>query len=376
MDVGIDARYVDNELSGIGRYTLNLLRGIAEVGPECRLVVLVSGMESFPEQIKSCRCFEFVEISRNPRGLPDQAFLPGAIRRLGLGLIHSMDAFTPLLPTRAKKITTIYDLIPLTCCRQNRKSVKTRLSLIWKAWLKAQCRCADMVLTLSHYSAGDIEKLLRTPARKIRVVEGGILMPSAKPRSPNQNHDVRDRLSINGRLILYVGRRDPHKNLIGLIRSFARVRAAYAGQATLVIVGAYDPRYPEPEEEVRQLGLNDSVVFTGYLSDETLAALYRAASVFVFPSLYEGFGLPPLEAMSHGAPVVSSNRTSLPEALGDAAILVDPTDHSAMASAMLRVLSDNSLATERREKGLQRAATFTPKRQAERTLRLYEELLL
>lgn len=374
MDIGIDARFAGQRLSGIGRYTLNLLCGIAAADPPRRIGVLVAGVQRLPSEIRESASFELIEVPQdNPYSLAGQFSLPRIVRRLGLRLLHSPDPFAPLA-SRCAKVISVHDLIPLTCRHMIWSSVKGRLAPVWRTWLKLQCRFAAAIVTVSRYSASDIVRVLDVPAEKVRVI------PPAIRRAAEDDicatADIRKRLPIKGRILLYVGRRDPYKNIVGLIRTFARVRATHAEPATLVIVGSYDARYPEPEEEVRRLGLNDSVVFTDYLPDRELAALYRAASVFVFPSLYEGFGLPPLEAMSRGTPVVASHRTAIPEVLGDAAVLVDATDTTAMAEAIVHVLSDDAFAERLRRKGELRAALFGPKRQGEDTMRVYEDVLI
>ncbi len=374
MNIGIDARYLNEPTSGITRYTLNLLRGIAAIDPGFRIRLLVPRIGAIPEEIRTSKSFDLVEVRRNPRGLADQLAMPYCIRRFGLELLHSMDAFAPLLSSSSKKIVTVYDLIPLTCRNVNRRSLKAKFSPVWKAWLRWQCRSADMIVTPSGYSKGDIERFLNVPRSRIRVIPAGVEMP-ARPEA-SVVRGVQRKYANNHMFILYVGRRAPYKNLVCLIQAFAKVKAECRAPVLLLVVGAKDSRYPEPEGEVARLGLGESVVFTGHLSDRELASLYVSASVFVFPSIYEGFGLPPLEAMSYGTPVVASNRTAVPEAVGDAGILVDPESPAKMADAVLRVLKKRELASAMRRKGLARAREFPVERQAEETLRLYEELLL
>ena len=368
MNVAIDARYAKAPISGIGRYTLNLLRGIAQASPNGRILVLTADASALPEAVRKCPCFEFVKRTSNPRGLAEQFTAPRAIRRHGIRLLHSLDAFAPLCVS-CLRVITIYDLIPITCRDVLYSSSKARWWRLWRAWLKLQCRAASRVVTLSQHSAQDIERLLNVPPERIRIIPSGVQVEARADPLAEIGRIIR-----RGPFILYVGRRDPYKNLAGLLRAFAQVRAQ-KGDIRLVIAGAPDVRYREPEIEAQRLGLGDSVVLTGRVDDAGIAELYRNAAVFVFPSFYEGFGLPPLEAMACGAPVVASNRTSLPEAVGDAAILVDPADPSEMARAILRVLSDRPFALELREKGFRRAASFTVKKQAEQTLRLYEELV-
>jgi glycosyltransferase involved in cell wall biosynthesis len=238
---------------------------------------------------------------------------------------------------------------------------------MWKAWLSLQCRRADAVVTVSRSSAADIRRHLGVPAEKLHVIYNSVCVPG----------DLADDSSgeaARGPYVLCVGRRDPYKNLCRLVEAFARVRRTHPA-LRLIVVGPRDERYPEAEAAARRLGLNGAARFTGQVGDAELRALYRGASLLAMPSLREGFGLPPLEAMSFGAPVIASNVPSLPEVCGDAALFVDPLDAPALAAAMERVLSDASLAETLRRRGLKRAARFTPSAQAAQTLALCERLL-
>jgi glycosyltransferase involved in cell wall biosynthesis len=370
LKIGIDARRVGRYPSGIGRYTLNLLKGLALVGPPWRVTVFVSSMSDVPGDLASAPLFDFVEMTRRPLTLSNQVTMPFTLRRLGIDVLHCLDAFAPLA-SGCRKIITLYDLIPLTCRHLLYAGAKARFAPLWKAWLKWQCRRASAVVTLSEHSAGDINRLLNVPLEKIRIIPASVDAPVAE----KDRIDVRRKFNIKGRILLYVGRRDPYKNLAGLVRAFALIKRNASKPVCLVIAGPPDARFQEPEKEAERLGLGDSVVITGFVSDKEIASLYRAADVFMFPSLYEGFGLPPLEAMSYGLPVVAGNTTSLPDALGDAAVLVDPNNIQEIADAATRLLSDSVLAGQMREKGHKRAALFTVKRQGEETMRLYESLL-
>jgi glycosyltransferase involved in cell wall biosynthesis len=174
--------------------------------------------------------------------------------------------------------------------------------------------------------------------------------------------------------ILYVGALESRKNLPRLLEAYARLRA-WSPQWRLVIVGARKWKFSPIFDTVQRLALEGHVTFTGYVADEHLPALFTGADLFAFPSLYEGFGLPVLEAMACGAPVVTSNTSSLPEVAGDAALLVDPYDVEQIAQAMWLVLSQPALAAQLRAKGLARAAQFTWERTARETIAVYERVL-
>ena len=363
--IAIDARYVNGHMSGMARYTLNLLHGLESARAAPPLILLTSDPAALPAEVRSSEAFRLLRVPGRP-GPRDQWGLARRLESEGVGLLYSLDAWTPMTGA-FRRVITIYDLIPLLCRPHLRRSWKARLAVLWKAWLRAQCRRADAVVTVSRSSAEDIGRHLGVPAEKLHVIYPGV-------RVTGDRADGSAAEAAAGPYALYVGRCDPYKNLPRLMKAFARVRRAHPA-LRLIIVGPRDPRYPEAEAEALRCGLDGAARFTGQVSDDELRALYRGASLLVMPSLREGFGLPPLEAMGFGVPVVASNVAALTEVCGDAALLVDPLDPAALAAAMVRVLSDAPLAETLRRRGLSRAARFTPGAQAAQTLALCERLL-
>jgi glycosyltransferase involved in cell wall biosynthesis len=370
-ELAYDARYITSEPAGIGQLCLELLRGFARMPEGPRLLVLIGQGTALPRSIAEAQHLEFYRVPWAAHGLRDQLLLPGLLRHYGVRLLHGVDCFNPLPLRGINLVVTIHDLIPLTCAGLLRRSKKVRLLPLWKSWLRLQCARAAAVVTVSQHSAGDIARLLRVPQRKIHVIYN----PTREWGSIEPVDAFRQRFGLHGRVISYVGRHDPYKNTVGLIRAMAIVRRLYPSPIRLVVTGTLDARYPEAYAEVGRLGLTDTVVFTGYLHEASLGALYKTSDVFVFPSLYEGFGLPPLEAMSFGTPVVSSNRTALPEVLGNAALFADPENPQALAETIARVLTNPELASQLRQAGLQHAAEFPIRRAAEQHLELYRKIL-
>jgi glycosyltransferase involved in cell wall biosynthesis len=185
---------------------------------------------------------------------------------------------------------------------------------------------------------------------------------------------VRERYQLHHRFVLYVGNIKPHKNLVRLIEAFSALRSGGLDDVKLLIIGDEISKLPALRRAVHQYKLHKHVRFLGYVDDETLSILYRLAAVFVFPSLYEGFGLPPLEAMACGTPVVTSNLSSLPEVTGGAAILVDPYDVESIVDGIRRVLDDPALAAEMRLKGRVRARQFSWEESVRKTRQVYTEV--
>lgn len=363
--VAIDARYMGLQTDGIGRYSLNLLRGIVEARPDFKLHLLVARESDLPPAVANSDIFQLEVLPRSPRTLTDQLLLPRFFKRRGISVIHSVDPYAPFL-SRCRRIITIHDLIPIICRNRLTHSLKAQWWRLWRLWLTAQYRAATRVIAVSQHSADDVRRVLFVDGSNIQVIHNGICLHGPSSASAPSE--------ISGKpYLLYVGRRDPHKNLVGLITAFDQIRKTFP-ELRLVIAGAPNPRYPQAEDLARELLMGDAIHFIGHVDEGTLDALYRGAKLFVFPSLYEGFGLPPLEAMARGVPVVASDSAAIPEVLGDSALLCDAGNPLQLAQAIEKVLSDAALSETLRNSGLQRAAQFTAKRQAEMTLRLYEEV--
>jgi glycosyltransferase involved in cell wall biosynthesis len=233
---------------------------------------------------------------------------------------------------------------------------------------------SDCILTVSDASKRDILHLFNIPPEKIVVVYNAIDAHFSVTPPPDAVSRVRERYQLDHRFVLYVGNIKPHKNLVRLIEAFAELRRRGFDELKLLIIGDEISKLPALRRAVHSHKLHKHVRFLGYLEDETLASLYRLASVFVFPSLYEGFGLPPLEAMASGTPVVTSNVSSMPEVTGDAAVLVDPYSVDSIVEGIARVLSDPVLSADLRRKGIARAREFSWDRSVQRTRELYQEV--
>jgi glycosyltransferase involved in cell wall biosynthesis len=260
----------------------------------------------------------------------------------------------PLVPCRA--VVTIHDCIHLMFPQYlpNRFAYGYARATLWAATKRA-----ERIFTVSETSKADILRYCDVPADRIIVVYNAIDDRFAAPPDMDAVERVRERYQLNGPFALYVGNIKPHKNLERLIDAFDLVRRNGFERLELLIIGDQISKYPRLRRAVDKHKLHKHVRFLGFVADDTLAALYRLATVFVFPSLYEGFGLPPLEAMASGTPVVTSNRSSLPEVVGDAAVLVDPYSAASIAEGIQRVLSDADLRRTLSERGLARAREFS-----------------
>jgi alpha-1,3-rhamnosyl/mannosyltransferase len=271
--------------------------------------------------------------------------------------------YRPGLPT----VLTFYDLIPLYFPAY----VSWRARLSFHFTMRLALRTADRIIAISEASKRDLLAAFQVdPAR----VTAAPLAPDPRfsPQSAATTAALRTRYALPETFLLYLGINKPHKNLTALIQAYARLPAS---APPLVIAGAWDARYPEARTTAHTLDLGDRVRFLGPVAETDLQALYTAATAFVFPSLYEGFGLPVLEAMACGTPVACSNVSSLPEVAGDAALLFAPGDVPALAETLERLIEDHTLRAGLRQRGLARAAQFTWAQTAAATLGAYRKLL-
>jgi len=279
-------------------------------------------------------------------------------------------------PRLRPAVVTVHDIVPFLVRRdEDQSTFRHPLDLWFDRLAMSGLKRADVVISDSHFTKKTVVQALGYPAEKISVVPLAVAHQVFRPLAVSETFYQRHGLDPEQQHILYVGSENPRKNLPRLVRAFSHVREVLPA-AKLIKIGS--PQYGQQAVQLRQLiqreGLNDHVLFYDHVSDEDLALFYNVADLFVFPSLYEGFGLPPLEAMACGIPVVCSNAASLPEVVGDAALLVDPTDEEAIAEAILRVLDDKGLQADLREAGLQRAAGFTWERTAQETLTVYRDV--
>jgi glycosyltransferase involved in cell wall biosynthesis len=282
---------------------------------------------------------------------------------------------------------TVLDLIPLVCADLY-KAKAAGIRFKFARWLELQAiKNATLVLCISAHTARDVNQILGVPWERLIVTPLGVDEKFFSASTARATGDLRAHFGLSGinekrPLILYVGGIDPRKNVGVMIRAFADTLQHFRGvrgapMPLLFMAGGIqkDREFPELERLVQSLGLQNDVVMPGYVDDVDLLGLYASARAFFFPSLYEGFGLPPLEAMAAGLPVVSSDTSAMPEVLGDAAVYFPPTDYQAAAKALISVLSDTERAEKLKIEGQERAHMFTWRKTGESTLRAYDRLL-
>jgi glycosyltransferase involved in cell wall biosynthesis len=362
--IGFLTYALDRTTRGIGRYTFELRNALHRSA--ANLIVLQAGGG---------------QNDGLTLALPGAGLLPGLLtlgqleigwlaHQKKLDLVHDPTGVFPLLLTGAPRVVTIHDVFPYV----SPKTSTTLDRLIYRVWLPVALRRADAVITVSTQSKTDILRHLPLKADQVTVIPEAA-SDCYRPLPASQVEPVLERYAIQRPYILYVGSIEPRKNLLRLLQAYARLRQAVP-EWKLVIVGARNIWLSSPLiQEIDKMDLKPWVQFTGYIPESDLPALYNGADLFAFPSLYEGFGLPVLEAMRCGTPVVTSNLSSLPEVAGDAAILVDPYNVEAIAAAMLLALTEPGLAQDLQRRGLEWSKGFSWERTARQTLDVYQKVL-
>jgi glycosyltransferase involved in cell wall biosynthesis len=367
MRVAIDARKLHD--FGIGTYIRNLLRQLARIDRETDYVLLSPASDLDLAAQLGSNFRTVLEPSPN-YSLREQVHVPWVLRRERPDVFHAPHYVLPAAVT-CRSVVTIHDCIHLMFPQYlpNKMAYAYARASMWAA-----VKRSDRILTVSEASKRDILHFFNVPPEKIVVVYNAIDDHFWLTPPDEEVARVKERYQLEHQFILYVGNIKPHKNLVRLIEAFAELRRTGFDELKLLIIGDEISKLPSLRRAVHGHKLHKHVRFLGFVSDDTLRVLYRLASLFVFPSLYEGFGLPPLEAMASGTPVVTSNQSSLPEVTGDAAVLVDPYDVRSIVEGMRRVLSDADLAADLRRRGPERAREFSWSSSVDKTRAVYEQI--
>jgi len=377
MKIGLDVDSLTIKSGGIGRYAVNLINHIAKILlNEGQNEIFIFFHHSFDRDlIHKHSHLKFIDKYTNIKSnvLRKGIFLPFSMRRLKMDLFHGLDHIgIPFLyeDKRCKYVVTIHDLI--TRIYPSKFTKKHRL--VQNTLLPHILRKADRIIAVSNSTKNDIIKFYPEYAHKIKVIYEGV-EPQFFPRSNHEIEKTLDKYNVDFRYILFLGTVEPRKNIIRVVDAFIQLKQEGNIEQKLVITGRKGWLYKDIIEKTNKTPFSKDIIFTDFVDDEDLPSLYSGAEIFLYPSLYEGFGLPVLEAMSCGSPVITSNLSSLPEVAGDAAILVDPMNVEEIVQAMEKLLRDRELRKELKRKSLERAKFFSWEMAAKETLHLYEDIL-
>ncbi|NJN14881.1 MAG: glycosyltransferase family 4 protein [Oscillochloris sp.] len=382
MIIGVDYTAAAWQVAGIGRYTRELLRAAIPLDRSLRYVLFYAGggLPADLPYVGQLRAFQAANPNLTVRPLPisprlltilwQRLRLPILAETLlgKLDILHAPDFVLP--PTRARALLTVHDLTFLV----HPETADAKLRRYLSAAVPRSLRRADLVLVDSQASAADLARLLNFDPQRIRLLYPGV-DPRFRPLAEHEIAPVRVELKLPERFLLFVGTIEPRKNLARLIQAFGQyIRSNQPNtppNLALVIAGRRGWLYDEIFAMVEQLQLGERVRFLDFIADAQLPALYNLAQAFVYPSLYEGFGFPVLEALACGTPALTSAVSSLTEVAGDAAVLVDPQDPGAIARGIAEILQADP---QRRERGIVQARRFSWATAAESLIATYREL--
>jgi len=376
MRIALDYTAGIRQEAGIGNYVRSLLEAMLASDKENQYTLITSGRPTkehpFPD-------------APNVQGrsllIPDRyvnilwyrlhAPVPANLFTGKIDIYHGPDFVLPPLSGKIRKVVTIHDLAFLEHPEYAVPSLVEYLNNI----VPASVAAADVVAAVSLDSARTLTRHFGTPPEKITVVPNGLRPHFRRITDPILLGATANKYGLKHPLVLGVGTLQPRKNHIGLIKAFAQAQSNKKNRpAMLALAGGFGWLYEETRQLVADLKLEKKVLFLGQVSDLELAILYSLADIFAFPSFFEGFGVPPIEAMACGAPVITSNTSSLPEVVGDAALTVDPHNIDEIAAAISRLLGDEQLREELRQKGYQRAQEYTWPKAASKMLDIYQKL--
>lgn len=372
MKIAIDASRAVNERAGIGRYTLELIKKLIEIDKDNQYLLFFSFMRSSiykKKIIKEFQKYKNVEIKifKIPGNLKEKVWgwKVSWFKRFlkGVDVYYAPSFLEVNLGLNLPQVVTIYDLTPFLFPEHLGK----KLSDFFNLRTKQACEKAAKIIVISESTKNDLQKTLKVPESKLKVIYPGLnLLSTPSEKLPA---GLKPKLYI-----LTVGTLEPRKNLIGLFKAYVLLPPRIQRKYPLAIVGAKGWNTGETFEVYKKLKLEGKVKFLGYVSDAILANLYHHAAIFVYPSLYEGFGFPVLEALSYGIPVVTSNISSLPEVIGKAGLLVNPQDPKEITSAMQKLLEHKNERERLSRLSKAQAAKFNWQISAKQTLKIFDEL--
>lgn len=379
MNIAFDASpLIGDNISGVGWCEANLTDALMRLHPEINYRFEYFTLRSPEEKVRRMQPFVRENTALHParfspiiyRMMTNFVPLPYcAFHGTWADLTHFFNYIVPPF-VHGKTIATVHDMV----LHAYPETMQKRTRILLQLGLKRSMQRADRIVTDSEFSRSEIIKYYPSMAEKIRVVPCGVDRTRFAPASAKEIAKVREIHHLPKRYFLYLGTLEPRKNLVRLIRAYALLRTQYPDAPALVLAGGKGWQYEKIFQAAAVPDVRGHILFPSYIPPEDMSAVYSGALAFVFPSLYEGFGMPPLEAMACGCPVMTSNAASLPEAVGNAALLCNPMKIKAIAKGMELLLTRESLRNRLIERGFRRAAEMSWDAAAEKLYQVYREL--
>ena len=366
MRVGFDATSLAQQLTGIGRYTLELLRALTRYEPDLDIVLMahrpVDGTLA-RERVPMRPMLPSLQLGNRSGWM--QTALPVAVARGRLDVCHYTNYHAPLL-RQSPYVVNVHDISLLHGAANH----PARRVMVMRPLLRTVARRADAVICLTHAAGNEVAEELDVDPARVHVIPAAAADYFQPVADPARLDAVGGRYGVKPGFLLVVGTIEPRKNLVRLVNAYATLRKRGFSES-LVICGGWGWKSDDLKPEIERLGLTEAVVFTGFVPDADLVGLLSMCGAFTYPSLYEGFGLPIIEALACGAPTVTSDRGATAEVAGDAALLIDPEDTNALTEALALALFDQPTRARLRAAGLERAKHFSWERAAHETADLY-----
>jgi glycosyltransferase involved in cell wall biosynthesis len=372
MRVGIITDYVDEKAGGFRTYIKELVNCLKYIDHSTEYILIHHTKvddDIYKENEDIVVPFKYRILRRELRKV---FTLPIMLEKYGFDLIHETGHFGPFfIGAKFKKVLTVHDIAVL----KYPETRKMEHIIKWRFAFPLILKNTDKIIAVSKNTKMDLIRYFNIPQEKIKVVYNGVSKRMKVIDEADILNRIRDKYNLPQKFILCVSTLEPRKNIPMLIKAYYRLKKSRYLTHKLILVGSKGWKYSNIFEAIKQLNLGRDVIFTGYVPDEDLPAIYNMADLFVYPSLYEGFGLPPLEAMACGTPVITSNTSSLPEVIGDAGIMIDPYYCDALTKAIYEVLTNEGLREDMTKKGFERARSFTWINTAKETLKVYEDII-
>lgn len=368
MRIGIDARLVYYSKAGIGQYIIHLSKNLAKLQTPEENFLLLQSRKDKTKIIKNNN-FSRISLWTPSHHRVEQTAIRFETATLGLDLLHSPD-FIPPFKRNYKSVITVHDLAFLLY-----PQFMTKESARYYGQIDQAVKNTDHIIAVSQATKNDLIKLLGVPQEKITVIHEGrnpIYQPMDKTKA---QAFVKRTFGLDANFIFFLSTLEPRKNIPTLLASYKWLKDHYKRPEKLVLAGSKGWLFDEVDETIKKLKLEDDVMLLGRVGDQEVHHLYNAASMLVYPSFYEGFGLPPLEAMNCGTPVIASKIKVMPEVVGDAALLIDPHDVEQLGVTMHRLLTDQNLREDLIAKGFKRAEKFSWDQAARETLAVYRKVI-